>query len=58
MAKTSATPAARGNSQYVLEVTFTVDLISDDLAQSEQAIRNETRSWLESLGAVGNKRYP
>jgi hypothetical protein len=52
MAKPNTTSAETGTRRYVLEVTFTVDFTADEHAQTPQAIRNETRSWLESLGAT------
>jgi hypothetical protein len=52
MAQTKATAAETKTRTYVLEVTFTVDFTADDNVQSPQAIRNEARSWLESLGAA------
>ncbi len=52
MAKTTAVAAAPKTRTYVLEVTFTVDFTADEHVQSPQAIRNEARSWLESLGAT------
>jgi hypothetical protein len=52
MAKTTAVAAETKTRTYVLEVTFTVDFMADEHVQSPQAIRNEARSWLESLGAA------
>ena len=36
---------------YVVEITFTVEPHFEHL-QNEQAIRDEARSWFESLGAT------
>jgi hypothetical protein len=50
MAKATATETK--TRTYVLQVTFTIDFTADEHMQSPQAIRNETRSWLENLGAA------
>lgn len=42
---------SKKQTRYILEVTFTTDFTADEHVQTPQAIRDEIRSWLESLGA-------
>lgn len=43
---------ADGTMRRSVTVTFTTNRESDEHLRSEQAIRDEVRSWLEGLGAT------
>ena len=54
MATTATTTTANPNKTitYSLLVVFTVEPRSDEHLQDHQAIRDEARSWIESLHAT------